>query len=189
MSLQTYQETKTVQPANGTLFSAFTTAKTVIPAIDLVNLEPNLWYPGRRARVTVAGGLSTLTTTPGTITFQVMMGTIVVFTTGPIQLNATPHVTLPFWVDILLECRSVGSSTSATLVGMGRVQGIMFTLTAAQADAVNTGGIFSAPATLPAVGTGFDSTIANVWDFWAGFSINNAANGIQVQHYIPEMLN
>ena len=44
------------------------------------------------------------------------------------------------------------------------------------------------PVTAPAVGTGFDSTIANILDFWVGFSINNAGNGVQVYDYTVEQL-
>jgi hypothetical protein len=40
------------------------------------------------------------------------------------------------------------------------------------------------PATAPAVGTGFDSTVANLLDFWAGFSISNAGNGVQIHQYV-----
>ena len=40
-----------------------------------------------------------------------------------------------------------------------------------------------APNTAPAVGTGFDSTVANILDFWAGFSISNSGNNITVHQY------
>ena len=189
MSLQTFQETLVAQDSAGTLFNTYTTAKTVIPATSLVTLPANYFKVGKTLRLTVAGGISTLVTTPGTIVMQVKIGSVIAFTTGNIQLNATAHTTLPFWLEVLLTCRSTGASTSATTMGMGRLQGIMPTLTAAQVDAVNTGGIFSAPATAPAVGTGFDSTIANIVDFWTGFSISDAANGIQVQQYLLETLN
>jgi hypothetical protein len=46
-----------------------------------------------------------------------------------------------------------------------------------------------APNTAPAAGTGFDSTIANILDFWVGISVSNAANGIQVYQYFVEALN
>jgi hypothetical protein len=39
------------------------------------------------------------------------------------------------------------------------------------------------------VGTGFDSTIANLLDFWTAFSISNAGNGVQVYDYTVEELN
>lgn len=189
MSLQSWQETLITSKASGTLFNAYTTAKTVIPATSLYTLPAGFWSVGKAIRITVTGGISNIVTTPGTITLQVMHGSIVVFTTGAIQLNATAHTTLPFWLDVILTCQVIGSSTTAKLMGMGRLQGIMPTLTAGQTDAANTGGIFSAPATAPAQGTGFDSTIANILDFWAGFSINDSGNGIQVAQYVVESLN
>jgi hypothetical protein len=48
--------------------------------------------------------------------------------------------------------------------------------------------MFPIPATAPAVGTGFDSTIANILDFWTGFSIPNSGNGIQLYNYTVEQL-
>jgi hypothetical protein len=189
MSAQTFQETLINQSVAGTLFNTYTTAKTVIPATSLHTFPPNTLRIGKSFRITVAGGLSNIVTTPGTVTMQIMLGAIVVFTTGAIQLNATAHTLLPFWLDVLLTLRAEGASTSANFMGMGRLQGIQPTLTAAQVDDVNTPGIFSAPATAPAVGTGFDSTIANILDFWTGFSISNAGNGIQVAQYVVESLN
>lgn len=173
------------QQAAGTLFNTYTTAKTVInpqalwtiPAGALANL-------GQIITVDVWGGISSLTVTPGTVTFQCMIGNIVAFTTGAIQLNATAHTTLPFHLKVALTLRAVGSVTSANFMGMAEVAGVMFTKTAAQVDGVNSETIIQVPATAPAVGTGFDSTIANVFDFWTGFSISNAANGVQVQQYI-----
>jgi len=188
-SLQTWQETLVVQSVVGTLFDTYTTAKTVIPATALYTFGPNYFSEGKALRITVMGSLKNIVTTPGTVTMQVMLGSIVVFTTGAIQLNATAHAVLPFWLDVLLTCRAIGVTTSANFMGQGRLQGIQPTLTAAQVDAVNTGGIYSAPATVPAVGTGFDSTIANILDFWTGFSISNVGNGIRVEQYLVEALN
>jgi len=185
----TYSEVRGVAAAAGTAFNTFTTAKTVLPAGCLVTLEPNFWYVGRKAIVNVRGGLSNIVTTPGTITFQVMIGSIVVWTSGAVQLNATAHTLLPFWLRVDLTCRAVGATTTANLMGMGSLSGIMFTLTAAQVDAVNVPGMFPVPATAPAVGTGFDSTAAGTLDFWAGFSISNIGNSIQIQDYYVEFPN
>lgn len=189
MSKQTWIESLVAQSVAGTLFNTYTTAKTVIPATSLYTFSPNYFEEGKALRVTVAGGISNILTTPGTITFQVMMGSIVVWTSGAIQLNATAHTTLPFYLQALLTCRAIGVTTSAGLMGQGIVGGIMFTLTAAQVDAVNTPGSFLLPVTAPAVGTGFDSTISNILDFWVGFSISNAGNGVQVHQYLVEALN
>lgn len=189
MSLATYEETLVSQKIAGTLYNTYTTAKTVIPAQCLYQFPVNYFVEGKTFHITVIGGLSNIVTTPGTVTFSCMLGSVVVFTTGAIQLNATAHTLLPFWLEIYLTCRATGSSTSANLIGMGRLQGIAPTLTAGQVDEVNGGGVFSVPATAPAVGTGFDSSATQVLDFFAGFSISNAGNGVQVHQYVVESLN
>jgi hypothetical protein len=45
------------------------------------------------------------------------------------------------------------------------------------------------PVTAPALGTAFDSTISQILDFWVGFSISNAGNGIRIDQYDVEILN
>src|SRR5215831_8095523 len=189
MSIQSWQETLVAAKVAGTNFTNFTTAKTVLPDGCLVTLPPNWWYVGRAVRIRASGGMSNIVTTPGTVSLQVMLGSVIAFTTGAVQLNATAHTLLPWRLEVDLTCRSVGTSTAATLMGQGWLDGLMFTRTAAQTDDANTPGDFAAPATAPAVGTGFDSTASAVLDFWCGFSISNSGNAIQVQQYTVEALN
>lgn len=189
MSLQTWQETLVSSQLAGTNFTTYTTAKTVLPVGCLVTLPANWWYIGRTIRVSCYMGVSNLITTPGTITFQTNMGAIAAFTSGAVQLNATAHTTLPCFYEALITCRTVGSGTSATLIGCAKLNGVMLTRTAAQIDQVNIGDSLIGPAVAPAVGAGFDSTAAQTLDFFVGFSISNAANGVQVQNYIVEALN
>jgi len=183
MALETYVQSLTTQHGAGTAMNTYTTAKSVINAQALYTLPANFWTVGRFLDIQVEAALSNIVTTPGTITFQVMMGTIVVLTSGALQLNATAHTLLPISIDARLTCRAVGAGTSANLMGQMWVRGIQPTLTATQVDAVNVSGVFAGPATAPAVGTGFNSTIANVLDFWVGFSISNAGNGITIHQY------
>lgn len=187
MSLQTWQETLVAAQVAGTNFTTYTTAKTVLPVGCLVSLPANWWYVGRTMRITVAGGISNLVTTPGTITLQIMHGSVVVFTTGAMQMSTTAHTNLPFWAQFLLTCRAVGSSTSANLIGQSTI--FAQALNISGADLTQSHPYLLGPNTAPAVGTGFDSTAAQTLDFWAGFSISNAANGIQVHQYIVESLN
>lgn len=189
MGLQTWQETLTTQHAAGSSFGSFTAAKTVLNPQALTVLRAGFWVPGKRIRITVEGGIGSLVTTPGTVTFQVMNGAVIAWTSGAIQLNATAHTNLPFRLEINLTCRAEGNSANANLIGQGVLNGVMFTLTAGQTDAANTPGAFLVPATAPAVGTGFDSTTDQILDFFAGFSINNAANTIKVEQYTVEALN
>jgi len=189
MSQQTWIEMIASQNAVGTAFGTFTTAKTVILPTALVSLPPNYLTVGKMLRVRVRGGIGTLVTTPGTVTFQFMMGAIVAWTSGAIQLNATAHTNLPFSLDLDLRVDTTGNATTAKFLGIGTLTGIMFTLTAGQVDGVNSSATMMVPATAPAVGTGFDSTIANVLDFFVGFSISNAANTVQIYTYTVEALN
>ena len=189
MSLQTWEELISVQVAAGTSFGTFTTAKTVINPQALVVLPAGFFTIGKKLRIRVNGGIGTLVTTPGTITFQVMIGSVIAFTTGAIQLNATAHTNLPFRLDIDLVCRAVGSGTSANLMGQAIATGVMFTKTAGQTDGANSETVIMVPVTAPAVGTGFDSTIANILDFFTGFSISNAANTVKIEQYECESLN
>lgn len=188
MSIQSWQETLVAQTAAGTLFNTYTTAKTVIPAQSLFTLPANFFYVGRALRLTVAGAISNIVTTPGTLTLQIKLGSVIAFTTGAMQMSSTAHTLTPFWFQLLLTCRAVGSGTSANLMG----QGVLFTRAVnitAVADGTQTDSTILAPSTAPAVGTGFDSTAAQQLDFWAGFSINDVGNGIQVQQYLLESLN
>lgn len=189
MSAQTWQETLITQQAAGTLFTTYTTAKTVINPQALWVMPAGYLSIGKKMRFVIKGGISNIVTTPGTINFQIKFGSVVVYDSGAIQLNATAHTTLPFWAEIELVVRSVGSSTSATVIGLGQFTGRMFTLTAGQTDDAQGMQTVLAPATAMAVSTGFDSTIANIVDFWAGFSISNVGNGVQIQMYSVEVLN
>lgn len=187
MASVTWWQTLATQQAAGTLFATYTTAKTVINAQALYTLPAGTLKIGDQLRVQVAGGISNLVTTPGTITMQVMFGTIVVFTTGALQLSTTAHTTIPFWLDVLLTCRAIGATTSANFMGQAVIHSQTVNATAI-ADGTQTHTTLLGPNTAPAVGTGFDSTVANIIDFWTGFSISNAANGVQVQQYNVSLL-
>lgn len=190
MTRQTFQEQLVQDPGvAGTSFGTFTTAKTVIPATSLITLPANYFDIGKVLDIDVWGGLGSLVTTPGLVTFQSMVAAVIAFTTGAIQLNATAHTNLPFRLQIKLACRAIGNGTSANLMGMGVATGVMFTNTAGQTDGANSNTVKNVPATAPAVGTGFDSTIANILDFFAGESISDAANTVKIEMYTVTAMN
>lgn len=189
MSLQTWQETLVTQQAAGTLFATFTTSKTVINPQALWVMPAGWLSVGKMLRIKVQGAISNIVTTPGLIFFEVKVGSVIAFTTGQIQLNATAHTTLPFSLEIILTCRTVGDGTVATFMGQGVAIGKMFTITAGQTDDAQSHIVSMVPTTAPAVGTGFNSTIANIVDFWAGFTISNGGNGVQIQQYSIEAMN
>jgi hypothetical protein len=183
VGMSAWQETLVTHQAAGALLATYTTAKSVINPQALWTMPAGFMRIGRMMRAFVSGGISNIVTTPGLLNFQMKFGSAVVFDTGNIQLNATAHTTLPFWLDIMLTCRSVGNGTGATMMGLAQATGIMFTRTAGQTDDAQGMQTILAPATAPAVGAGFDSTIANIIDLWAGFTISNAGNGVQIHQY------
>jgi hypothetical protein len=189
MPSQQWSQLLVTQNAAGALFNTFTTAKTVINQNCLYGYYANFFKVGQKIRVTVHMAISNIVTTPGTVTFQIMFGSIVVWSSGAIQLNATAHTLLPAKLVVDLTCQLENTTVGgvvAKFMGQGVLTGVMFTKTAAQVDGVNSETIINVPVTTPALGTAFDGTISQVQDFWAGFSISNAGNGIQVAQYDVE---
>ncbi len=189
MSMQTWQETIASQAAAGSLLNTYTTAKSVINPQALVSLPPNYLYPGKILRVKVQGGISNIVTSQRTFTFQVMMGAIIVHTSGAILTTTTAHTLIPFDYEVLLRVDTVGSGTTAKFLAQGKLTGMMFLVSGAVGDPTLGAGVIMCPNTAPAVGTGFDSTIANIMDFWVGLSASEATTGIQVYNYTVEALN
>lgn len=186
MPSQSWSQLVSQQNAAGVLYNTYTAAKTVINQNCLYGFYPNFWRVGLKLRVRVEMAISNIVTTPGTIVFQVMFGSIAVWSSGNVQLNATAHTLLPARLDVNLTCQlentTVGGAV-AKFMGQGILSGVMFTKTAGQTDSAQGDQVIMVPATAPALGTAFDGTISQNLDFFAGFSISNAGNGVQVAQY------
>lgn len=188
-----YVQTLAAAKASGTLFNTYTTAKSVINVTDVLQVPGNYFQVGSRLRIRAWAGLSNIVTTPGTVVFQVEMGppptaNIAVFSSGLIQMSTTANTLLPITLEIMLRLDSAGSGTAAKWMGGGTVQGLNVQLGAGAANGTVTDSIIKIPATSPAVGTGFDSTIVNDLDFFVGFSSSQGGNGIQIYDYTVEQL-
>lgn len=188
MSLQTWQETLVSAQVDGTALNTSTTPTSILPAAARYTLPANWMAIGKVMRVTAMGRVSNMNPTPGNLTLDVRMGptsNIVVFNGGAVALNtAVAKTNVTWWLEILLTCRAIGASTTANLMGTGFLQS-----EAINGAAVGFAESASLPASAPAVGTGFDSTVPMVVDLFATFSVSNAANSIQVHQYILEALN
>jgi hypothetical protein len=123
------------------------------------------------------GRISNIVTTPGTLTLDVRFGSIVVFNGGAMPLNATAKTNVTWFLELLLTCRAIGTVTAANLIGTGEF--CSESVSGAAAGIANT---VMLPASAPAVGNGFDSTVANVVDLFGTWSLNNA-NSVQVHQY------
>jgi hypothetical protein len=182
-----YTQVLTSQRAAGTAFATFTTAKSVLNVTELVPLLGNTLAVGSKLRINAWGGLSNIVTTPGTVTFQIMMGTIVVWSSGAIQMTTTANTLAPFHLEAILRLDSAGSGTAAKFIGGGKLASLNLTI-GSGANPTVTDSFISAPVGAPAVGTGFDSTISNILDFFVGFSISNGGNAVQLYDYTVEQL-
>lgn len=172
----------TAQVAGPTL-ATFTTAVSALPPQAKYTLAPDSWWIGKRLQVVVDGQVSNVVTAGPTFTFDVKFGATSVFTTGAIQCSTTAHTAVPFHLEIYLTCRSVGDTTSATLMGQGIITSRAF-IDATGADVTTIGHpTLMVPETSPAVGTGFSSNASQQVDLFAACSTSNAANAITVQQY------
>lgn len=146
-----------------TLTAAATTS--CLPTYSLTTLPAGYWQIGRIWRITAAGRISCVVTTPGTARWDLRVGGVTVFDTLAIPLNIVAKTSVPFWMEILLTCRSVGSGTSATLMGQGYWLSEAALNVAVPSTGPGPGGNTLPYNTAPVVGTGFDSTAANALDF------------------------
>lgn len=201
MPVQAWSQSLTSQEAASAGFGAFTTAKTVINQSNLLDYPRNYWQIGKKLRVTVCGAIGTLVTTPGTMAFQIMFGSVIAWTSGNVQLNATAHTAMPFKLVVELTCQLANTTVGtaiAKMMGLGVLTGTMFTKTIAAtdlwgrvsaADAAVSDVTMMVPTTSPALGTAFDGTLAITQDFFVTFSVNNAANTVRIDQYDVELPN
>jgi len=157
-------------------------AKYIMPAgfIDVI---------GKKFRLTAQGRISTVVTTPGTLTLSLRWNStpIIVSTSQAFALNVVAKTNTTWWLELLITARAVGSGTSANLM----VNGVWESEAVIGSPLQSAGGIGALPwqASAPAVGTGFDSTVANLIDFYGTWSVNSGSNSIQVHDYALESLN
>jgi hypothetical protein len=183
-----YTQTLVSQRAAGTLFNTYTTAKSILNVTELYPLLGNTLAVGSKLRIRAMMGLSDIGTTSGTVVFQVMMGAIAVWSSGLVQMSTTANVLLPVELEVNMRLDSAGSGTAAKFMSTGKIIGLPVQLGAGAANGAVTDSALVLPITSPAVGTGFDSTITDILDFFVGFSISGAGNGVQLQDYTVEQL-
>lgn len=165
---------------DGTALSNSTSATSLLPSQAKLTLPANyLDYVGRRLRVTAQGRVSNIVTTPGTLTLDLRLGGTVVFNGGAMQMSTTAHTNVPWWWQVELTVRVIGSVASM----MG--QGLFFSQAANVSGADSTTGhsYLLSPNSAPAVGSTFDSGTALVLDLFGKFSVGDPANAITLHQY------
>jgi hypothetical protein len=171
--------------ADGTALSNTTTATSILSGQSKLLIPGGfLQNIGQELIVEASGRISTVVTTPGTLTFAFRLGptaNIAVATSPAFALNIVAKTNVTWWLRWALTVRALGTGTAANLMhtGFWASEGVI----GSPVPGTGGSGLLLIPASAPAVGTGFDSTIDNLSDLFATWSVANAANSIQVHQY------
>lgn len=186
---KTFYECGVAGQAAGAALSNSTTATSILPPHARLLLPGDFFdRPGKKVLIKANGVISTVVTTPGNITFDVRLGSVIAWNGGASALNIVAQTNASWALEVELTCRAVGISTTANLIGMGK----WISRASLNAPAVGTTtgvGTVLLPDTAPVVGTGFDSTASQILDLFATFSIANASNSITLYQYSFESVN
>jgi hypothetical protein len=161
-------------------------AASAVPTYVPTTLPAGYWQIGRIWRLRATGRISTVITTPGTARFDLRLGGVIAFDTLAIALNVVAKTNVRWDLDVLLTCRSVGSGTSATLLGSGIWLSEANILTPLPATGPGPGGCLVPFNTAPVVGTGFNSQSALTLDFF--FTQTAATGSMTVHQFVIEEL-
>lgn len=176
------------QQADGAALATSTTETSILLGQAKYTLPAGFMENSSQAlRIRAMGRVSNIVTTPGTLTFRVKFGSIAVATSPAFALNIVAKTNVTWILDWDLTCRSVGNGTLATFMHSGQWQSESYV--GSPVPGSGGPGVGMIPASAPAVGTGFDSTVSNVIDLTAQWSISNAGNSIQCHTYKLESLN
>lgn len=171
---------------DGTALTASITATSLLATASKIVVPKSLFVVGRVLRVTAAGRVSNIITTPGTLTLDLRLtgaSTVVVANGGAMALNTVAKTNVPWYLTWLLTVRAVGAT--ANLMHQGTW--ISESVVGSALPTVGGAGTHLLPNAAPAVGSNFDSTIDQTLDLFGTWSLNNA-NSIQVHQLALESL-
>lgn len=186
MSFQSWQETLVASQVDGAALTNSTTATSLLPAQAKYTLPANFFgYLGKSLRIKAAGRISTVVTTPGTLTLDIRFGSTVVANGGAMNLNTTAQTNATWLLEMMLTARAVGSTANLMWIAEWKSRAII------GSAAVASGGVTVTPLpdTAPAVGNNFDATTTQQVDFFGTWSVANASNSITAHHFYLESLN
>jgi hypothetical protein len=183
MSLQSWGETLISSQVDGTALNTSTTATAIEPPAARFTLPANFFVPGKVLRVNAWGRISNLASASLTLDMRFNTSSVV-FNGGAMTLNSTAKTNVSWRLIMMLTCRSIGNGTVATIMGQGD-----FTSEAVSGSASGVANDVMMPTSAPAVGTGFDSTVAQTVDLFATWGASSSSNSIQVHQFTLESMN
>lgn len=177
-----YANTLVTGQSDGAALANTTTAASILPSAARLTLPGNsLSWIGQMFTVEAAGRISTVVTTPGTMTFSLVIGGITVASSPAFALNVVAKTNVTWRLRWDFTVRAVGNGTVANLMHTG--EWMSEAVIGSPLPTVGGSEWLAIPASAPAVGSGFDSTADNIVDLFADWSIANAANSIQLHQY------
>jgi hypothetical protein len=186
MSLQTWQEVLMTSQIDGTPVTAATPGTSLLPPAAVITLPANYFQIGKGLRINMWGRVSNRVTGPDTITFNVRYGAIQIASSGALAVNIVAKTNVSFHLYWELICRSIGNATQATMFHQGRWTSE--SVIGSPLPSAGGSGSLMIPASAPAVGTGFDSTVAGTIDMFAFWS-TAAVDSMTSHMYVLESIN
>jgi hypothetical protein len=181
MSNQAWVEPFLITGEDGPALVSSSVATSILPLSRKFTLASYFFDGiGKTLRIRAAGKISTKASAPGTLTLDIRFGSVVVFNGGTSATLAVSATNLTWVMEAYLTCRAIGASTSANVIGIGKLETAALSATTP---------IMLLPVSAPAAGTGFDSTTAQTVDLFAAFSVSDAANSITCQQFSIEAMN
>lgn len=162
-----------------------TVATSVLASSGLATIAAGTLQAGSVLTLFLRGRISTLATTPGTLTFDLRIGGLVVSALGALLLNIAAQTNASFELEIFAVIRALGPGTAANAMVTGR-----FTSRALVGSVVTANGgdmLVVMPDTAPAVGPGFDSMAPMPINVFATWSTASASNSIQTHQSMIEL--
>jgi hypothetical protein len=187
VGLQTFQETLTMSSTDGPVLTAAARA-SCIPVANRIVLPNSYFYIGKAIKILMNGRISCAVTTPGTARFDITMGaagTTIIFDTLALNLNIVAKTTVPWFLEVLLVCRAVGTGTTTTFFPRG--QFTSEAVVGAPLPAAGGNGSLLVPVGTPAVGAGMDNTAPSALDVF--FTQTVATGSLTVHNYQVDALN
>lgn len=167
---------------DGPALANSTVATSLLPTARKVAALP-LGYFDRIGRVLAfdfSGRISTLATTPGSLTLELRLGGIAIFSSGAMALNASAQSNVHWSLKGELVARAIGSGSGTTFMPKScsfRSHAVI----GSPAPTAGGAGEHMLPFNAaPAVGTGVDNGAAGLLDLFATWQTANAANSIQL---------
>jgi hypothetical protein len=190
MASQSWGQLIATIPVAGTNYTSFTAIKSMLTSATateassgFITLPPNFFQRGAIIEIEFNAGMSWAS--GNTMVFTINVGSVAAIVSSTFKVTTTGGTTEPLYGKVRATCRAQGNGTIANLIAQGFVLGRGICPAGATAGANYTAGMGSASWTeaTPAVGTGFDSTVANTLDFLCTMGTNSASNGFQLQEY------